>query len=284
MIVRSRTLVTYMETKPTLSIITPVYNGEKYISGCIEAVAAQNCVGIEHIVVDGASADGTVQILGQMAATHPHLRWISERDRGQSDAMNKGIDMARAAYIGILNVDDFYEPDTLSNVLDIIKTLSEPRFIVGACNIRTDEDKIDFVNRPNLLKFENIIVDDDMWPFPHNPSAYFYPKLVHEIVGPYNVEEHFGMDFEFILAVIQTIEPLYIDSVLGNFRRIPGTKTHNSIRDGMDRKIRLKIRIAAWKRAPLKSKMRIALLWMSHSPKRAYWNYRRHRLLRTSIL
>ena len=70
------------------------------------------------------------------------------------------------------------------------------------------------------------MVDEQMWPFPNNPSAYFYPKAVHDIVGPYNVEEHFGMDVEFILAVVQAIEPLYIDVVLGNFRRIPGTKTY----------------------------------------------------------
>ena len=71
-----------------------------------------------------------------------------------------------------------------------------------------------------------------IWPLPVNPAAYFYPKAVHDVIGPYNIEEHQSMDFEFILAAVQAIEPLYIDVVLGNWRHIPGTKTFNSIKDG----------------------------------------------------
>src|SRR5260221_6818862 len=195
-----------MKATPILSIITPVYNGEKFISGCIESVAAQSCDGVEHIIVDGASSDRTVQIVLEKAKAHPHLRWTSERDRGQSDAMSKGISMARAEYIGFLTVDYFYEPGALSRVAEIIKSDPGPRFIVGACNVLTIGDKLLYVNRPSVLKFENILVDDGMWPFPHNPSAYFYPKAVHGIVRPYNLEAHFCMDFEFTLAVVQTIE------------------------------------------------------------------------------
>jgi glycosyltransferase involved in cell wall biosynthesis len=253
-----------MEATPTLSIITPVYNGEKFISECIESVAAQNCAGVEHVIVDGGSSDWTVQILREKARVHPYLRWISEPDRGQSDALNKGIGMARAEYIGILNADDFYEPGALSCVVTIIKNLPEPRFIVGACNVLTTGDKRADVNRPSVLKFENLMINETKWPFPYNPSAYFYPKAVHDVVGPYNIEDHFAMDFEFVLAVVQAIKPLYVDVVLGNFRLIPGTKTFNSIRDGSNKTMKRKIRIAAWKRASFKIKLRVAFLWMLH--------------------
>jgi glycosyltransferase involved in cell wall biosynthesis len=250
-------------TTPVLSVITPVYNGEKFISRCIECVSAQNCSGVEHVVVDGGSTDGTVQILRESVRTYPHLRWISEPDRGQSDALNRGISMARAEYIGILNADDFYEPAALRRVVDIIKNLPGPRFIVGACNVLTTGDKLDWVNRPRVLRFENLMMlDDEIWPFPVNPSAYFYPKAVHGIVGLYNLEEHYAMDLEFILAVVQAIEPLYVDAVLGNMRRIEGTKTFNSIRDGSLRPTQRRIRAAAWRRASLKIKMRVAFLWM----------------------
>jgi glycosyltransferase involved in cell wall biosynthesis len=252
-----------MDATPILSIITPVYNGEKFISGCIECVSAQNCAGVEHVIVDGGSTDGTVQILRESARKYPHLRWISESDRGQSDALNKGIGMARAEYIGILNADDFYEPGALSRVIKIIKSLPGPRFIVGACKILTTGDKLDWVNRPSILRFENLMVDEERWPFPLNPVAYFYPKTVHEVVGLYNLQEHYAMDFEFILAVVQAIEVLYVDIVLGNMRRIEGTKTFNSVRDGSSELIRRRIRAAAWKRAPFKVKMRVAFLWIS---------------------
>lgn len=82
------------------------------------------------------------------------------------------------------------------------------------------------------------------------------------------------MDLEFILAAVPAIEPLYIDAVLGNFRLIPGTKTQNSIRDGSFKAIKHKVRVAAWKRASFKTKMRVASL----RAKVAYWNFR-HRCL-----
>jgi glycosyltransferase involved in cell wall biosynthesis len=264
-----------MEATPTLSIITPVYNGEKFISGCIESVAAQNCAGIEHIIVDGGSTDRTVEILHEKARAHPYLRWISEPDRGQSDALNKGIGLARAEYIGILNADDFYEPGALSCVAVIIKNLSEPCLIVGACNVLTTGDRLAEVNRPSVLEFEKLMMNAQNWPFPYNPSAYFYPKATHDVVGLYNIEEHFGMDYEFILSAVQTIKPLYIDVVLGNFRLIPGTKTFTSISDGSVKAMKRKIRIAVWKRASLKIKIRVGFLWMLHRLKLACRNFQR---------
>ena len=77
-----------------LSIITPVYNSERFIATCIEAVIKQDCVKLEHIIIDGGSTDQTVPIIRQYADRYPHIRWQSEPDRGQSDAMNKGIAMA----------------------------------------------------------------------------------------------------------------------------------------------------------------------------------------------
>jgi glycosyltransferase involved in cell wall biosynthesis len=263
-----------MEATPTFSIITPVFNGESFIAGCIESVVTQNCVGVEHIVVDGGSTDRTVEILREKARAHSHLRWISEPDRGQSDALNKGIAMARADYIGILNADDYYEPEALRRVATIIKDLPSPRFITGDCNVLTASDKLFHINRPKVPKFENIMVDDQLWPWPYNPAAYFYPKAIHNIVGPYNVEEHQGMDFEFILAAVQVIEPLYIDVVLGNWRHLPGTKTFNSITDGSIWALKQKIRRAAWRRAPFKTKLRTILLWVRHRPYRLKLAYR----------
>jgi glycosyltransferase involved in cell wall biosynthesis len=273
-----------MEATPMLSIITPVFNGENFICGCIDSVAAQDCARVEHIIVDGGSADRTVQILRKKAETHSHLRWISESDRGQSDALNKGIAMAKAEYIGILNVDDFYEPGALCSVAQIIKGLPSSRFIAGDCNVLTTGDELLYVIRPTVLKFANIIVDDKQWPYPYNTAAYFYPKAVHDIIGPYNIEEHQGMDLEFILAAIQVMEPLYIDKVLGNWRYIPGTKTFNSVADGSLWRIKRRIHRAAWRRAPLKTKLRVVSLWLRHQPvhrlKAAYRKFRQRRAAR----
>ena len=79
---------------PEISIITPCYNAVRHLRDAIESVRRQDGVRIEHIVVDAASKDGTVEILRE----YPHVRWISEPDQGQSDAFNKGLAMARAPH------------------------------------------------------------------------------------------------------------------------------------------------------------------------------------------
>jgi glycosyltransferase involved in cell wall biosynthesis len=258
--------MTENSSTPVLSIITPVYNGEKYIFSCIESVAAQQCPAIEHIVVDGASTDGTTAIVRERATVLPHLRLLSEPDRGQSDAQNKGIRLARADYVGILNVDDFYAPGALRRVAGILPTLRTPRFVYGNCNVLNEGDVLDYVNRPAFLKFENCLVDLATWPHPYNPSSYFYAKSIHDVVGYYDVDEHFALDLKFILAAIQKIDPLHIDEVLGNYRYIPGTKTFRSMEDGTLEIRKRKVLHDAFVQAPLRTKIRVLSLWVSHQP------------------
>ena len=123
-----------------ISIITPVYNGDRFIEKCINAVINQNCHDVEHIIIDGGSTDRTVDIIKEYADRSSHIRWISEKDRGQSDAMNKGIQMAKGEIICFLNVDDFYEPNVLNQVVELFIKLPDPSFVVGNCNVLNDDD------------------------------------------------------------------------------------------------------------------------------------------------
>ena len=133
-----------------ISIITPVYNGEKFIESCIKVVIDQNCPDVEHIIMDGGSKDRTIDIIKQYAEKYPHIRWISEKDKGQSDAMNKGIAMAKGEIVGILNVDDFYEANVLNRVIENFKSLPEPSLLVGNCNILDGEDNFIEINKPEI--------------------------------------------------------------------------------------------------------------------------------------
>ena len=104
-----------------VSIITVTYNSEKYLKDCIESVIMQRYRDIEHIIVDGKSKDGTVDIIKYY---EPHIsQWISETDRGMYDAINKGIVMATGDIIGILNSDDMLDTDDV--VTNIVKTFNE---------------------------------------------------------------------------------------------------------------------------------------------------------------
>lgn len=144
--------------------------------------------------------------------------------------MNNGIKMAKGEIIGILNVDDFYEPNVLNHVLEIFKTLPEPSLLVGNCNMWGDEGKIFRVNKPSKLKLMDLLSLSS--PFPVNPSAYFYHKSLHQAIGLYEVDETYVMDIDFILKAIQAATVKYVDETWGNYRHIQGTKTLNSIQSG----------------------------------------------------
>jgi glycosyltransferase involved in cell wall biosynthesis len=87
-----------MSQAKKISIITPSYNCANYIRHCIESVLSQNYENFEHIIVDGASQDGTVDILQE----YPHLKWISEPDKGEAEALNKALRMVTGDIIGWL--------------------------------------------------------------------------------------------------------------------------------------------------------------------------------------
>ncbi|MBW4630340.1 MAG: glycosyltransferase [Iphinoe sp. HA4291-MV1] len=215
-----------------ISVITPVYNGERFIESCIKVVIDQNCPNVEHIIVDGGSTDGTVEIIKQYAQKYPHIRWISEKDRGQSDAMNKGIAMAKGEIISFLNVDDFYESNALNRVLELFTDLPEPSFLVGNCNIWGDEEEFLYTNKPKNLKITHLLSSTEPPPFPLNPSAYFYHKSLHQKIGLYKVDEHYMMDIDFICKAVQAATVRYADEAWGNHRHIQGTKTISLVKSG----------------------------------------------------
>ena len=105
-----------MTSPVKLSVVTPSFNCIHTIRDTLESVARQDYSHVEHIVVDGGSVDGTLDVLKQ----YPHLRWISEKDEGHYHAMNKGIKMATGDFIAILNADDYYCPGILSKIAGAI--------------------------------------------------------------------------------------------------------------------------------------------------------------------
>jgi glycosyltransferase involved in cell wall biosynthesis len=214
-----------------LSIITPVYNGIQFIESCIQVVINQDCLSVEHIIIDGGSTDQTVEIIKSYADQYPHIRWVSEPDRGQSDAMNKGIQMAKGNILAILNVDDYYEPNVLNQVLEIFKSLPEPSLLVGNCQTWDHQNQLLGINKPKNLTLTDLLVYE-VNPHPVNPSAYFYHTSLHHKIGLYKVDEQFAMDLDFLLRAVQIAQVKYVDEVWGNYRYIPGTKTFNDITEG----------------------------------------------------
>ena len=104
--------------KPLVSVVTPSWNQGRYFPDCIESVSGLEDGLVEHIVIDNCSDDETPEVISQ----NPHLRALVEKDRGQSDALNKGFEMARGDWILWLNADDFLYPGMLSAYVDMVRS------------------------------------------------------------------------------------------------------------------------------------------------------------------
>ena len=116
---------------PLVSVITPSYNSGSYIRDTIESVIQQGSFNLEHIIIDGGSDDDTVSILGE----YRHLKWRSEKDEGQSDALNKGFSISRGEIIGWLNADDIYAPGAIQVAVETFATNPKVDFVCGDIGI-----------------------------------------------------------------------------------------------------------------------------------------------------
>lgn len=213
-----------------ISVVTPVFNGERFIERCLQEVIKQDCRNLEHIIMDGGSKDRTVEIIKDYAARYPHIRWRSAKDNGQSNAMNKAIREAKGDVLSILNADDYYEPEVLNKVQERFRTMPVPSLLVGNCRIVDESGNLKWINKPDVRFFQ--ILQPWRYMMPMNPVAYFYHRALHDRIGLYDENNHYAMDMDFLLKAIPASHVKYVDETLGNMRMYPGTKTHDSFADG----------------------------------------------------
>jgi len=118
---------------PLVSIVTPSYNQSRFLEENLLSVKSQDYPNIEHIIIDGGSTDGTMEILKRYEGTY-NLRWVSEPDEGHADAVNKGFAMAKGEIIGWLNSDDVYfDKGTISAAVKAFQIHPEADIIYGDC-------------------------------------------------------------------------------------------------------------------------------------------------------
>lgn len=200
-----------------ISVITPSFNAASFIEQAINSVLQQRYENFEHIIVDGGSTDGTVEILKR----YPHLVWVSEPDDGQSDAMNKGFKLSSGEVIVYLNADDFFEEGAFTAVAEAFNRGA--KFVVGKVRV-LNADGSSYVNDPKLTLGEML----RWWEpnaYSYNSAGYFYLREVQDAVGGFNAENHLAMDLAFLLEAALRYPFTKVDKILGNFRVMPGTKT-----------------------------------------------------------
>lgn len=192
-----------------ISIITICFNSEKTISRTIESVINQNYQDLEYIIIDGGSTDGTLDIIKKYDSKISYF--ISEPDKGISDAFNKGIKVATGEVVGILNSDDWHEPKTLETV-SLLLSAEDADFLVGA--LRYHNEKGDnFVVLPDKNYSKSIT-----YKMPHlNHPAAFFKNDVYRSVGLFNLKYRYAMDYDFFFRVFKAKKRgVFTDEVLSN--------------------------------------------------------------------
>ena len=193
-----------------ISIITPSLNQGRFIEECIKSVLNQNYKNFEHIIIDACSTDNTLDILGK----YNHLIWISEKDKGQSDALNKALDLASGDIIGWLNADDFYCPDALNKVQKIFNENHNVMWLVGNLN-----KKYEILNKvePQAfveINYKNLKSNCDIL---RTQATFFKKSLINE-TGKFDINLHMVMDYDMWLKMARISTPYNLKEYLCTFR------------------------------------------------------------------
>lgn len=175
-----------------VSIVTPSYNQVEFIEETIKSVVSQDYPLIEYIIMDGGSTDGSVEIIKKYAKKYPFIKWFSEKDNGQSDAINKGLKLCNGDIVAFLNSDDTYYPYTIKKIVEYFANNKKIDIIYGEGEY-IDKDGKEF-ERYNTLPFSRDLLK--YLCFICQPTL-FMRREVRERVGWFNEKLHTCLDYEY---------------------------------------------------------------------------------------
>ncbi len=181
---------------PLVSIVTASLNAVEHLERAIASVAAQSYPRIEHIVVDGGSSDGTVELLRRYDG---RIEWISEPDRGQSDAINKGFSRARGEIVGWLDADNVYEPGAVAEAVELLERRPDAGVVYGGVRDVDVSGRIVRDYMPPDFTLERFLLYHEFNFMP--PSSTFIRREALERAGLLDVDLHYTMDFDLWLRL-----------------------------------------------------------------------------------
>lgn len=210
-----------MKREPLVSIVTPTRNMATFLRDAITSVATQRYARVEHIVVDGASHDATVELLKNASASDKRLSWISEPDAGQADAIQKGFRLARGEIIAWLNADDVYvTPDAVSLVVEAFARRPSTA-VVTAGGKFIDRAGMPFriIPPPRGFTIEQLRRCDVLL----QPATFFRRSVVSAV--PLDTSLDFAFDWDFFVRVLHGREVVVLDALLAGYRMYGENKT-----------------------------------------------------------
>ena len=226
-----------MNEQPLVSIITPSFNQARYIEATIRSVLSQDYPNIEYIIVDGGSTDETVAIIQKYTLESDSLLsvqkqasaiqsrsiawWVSEKDKGQTDAINKGFARAKGQILAWLNSDDTYEPGAISAAVKYLQEHPEVGMVYGDCNYINEDGRV-------IGKFGSAQTDYRLLRqgYAHIPQqTMFFRADLWKQVGPLDPSFYFAMDYDLWTRLAARSTLKYVPQLWANFRLHTSGKT-----------------------------------------------------------
>jgi glycosyltransferase involved in cell wall biosynthesis len=199
---------------PRISIIIPVYKAERLLAECLDGILAQEYDKKEVIIVDGGSPEGSVEIIKRYAGEHSFIRWVSEKDRGVYDAMNKGVGMATGEWVYFLGADDrFYDTGVLAAIFANGQAAGQD-IIYGDVEFKYSKRRYDGPYNLRRILFESNICH----------QAIFYRKSVFERVGAYDIgcRVYSDRDFNIRCFMARGLRIKYVDKIIAVYNEQDG--------------------------------------------------------------
>ena len=210
--------------KPLISVVTVVFNAEKYLEQTIQSVVNQTYDNIEYVVIDGGSTDGTLDIIRKYEDKIAY--WISERDEGISDALNKGIKLSSGEIIGIIHSDDYYaSKDVVQSVVNEFNKCQNIKAIYGIM------DSVDRETGRLELRWGKDCSPNEIRKRMYIPHpTLFCKKEVYENVGYFRKNLKYAMDREWAIRLVRYTRPYFLNKRIAVMRK-GGINMRNAKKD-----------------------------------------------------
>lgn len=215
---------------PKFSVVTPSYNQGEFLEETVRSVLLQGYPNLEYIVIDGGSTDNSVEIIKKYERWLAY--WVSEKDKGQSEAVNKGFKRATGEIIGWLNSDDYYEKDIFGCIAERIDPSANRFFLTGDTREFNETTGESFIYKGCVPDLNSLLFHEKLHKahlpvkLPQQPSTFFH-KEVFKKVGFLDVHLNLAMDYDYWLrAVLYGYEFLYLPLTLSHYRFHKSSKSY----------------------------------------------------------
>lgn len=212
---------------PLVSIVTPSYNQGAYVRETIESVLSQDYPNIEYWLIDGGSTDETLSVVRDYESD-PRFHWVSERDRGQADAVNKGWSRCRGKILGWLNSDDTYLPGAIRTQAHALLDNPHIGLVYGDVVYTDTHGRHGQLYRTRNFQRRRFLHVSALG----QPSVFVRRSLV-ERHGPLDINLHFALDFELFVRYMWETDFLRVPHTIATYRLYPAAKTLASYRQSI---------------------------------------------------